>query len=192
MILCIKDFKNVCSNQLIISIDVKNNRIIAAVVHYQIVNVFQPRFTDFVFDVNKLLRAQVVESKVFSVNFVAAVIRCIIYQSHKKVTVILPKDRVQVQLNTKVGVVVVSCQDGANWQFVFHFFKVVLWIQSLVLFEFSLIFETGIFFIEDDVVLNQRQTLELCFVTQKLFSLQHKMRSFLLVFFIIQHLFDPW
>lgn len=120
----IESFKNVFANELIISIEIEYYRVWAAVVMSSNVDVFESRLSLLVLQVGVTIIADIIEIKVFPVDFVTVVGGGVVDYYNEVVAVVLLKDGVQVVLYPKLGVVVVTRDYDAHGQFVGVFSKI--------------------------------------------------------------------
>jgi hypothetical protein len=103
----IKNLEDIFADELIITINDHNNRIIAAEVVGGIVSVFKSCLMNFVLDVRVAFMRNVVEVQVASIDEIGIVSGSIIDDHNKVVSVVLGEDSVEIVLDSLVFVVIV-------------------------------------------------------------------------------------
>ena len=133
LIVGVEDVEHVPADEFVVAVDGHGDGVVAAVVVDGVVDVFECSRPLVAFDVDVLVRGNVVEVEVLAVGEVAAVVGGVVDDYGEVVRVILTENRVQVVLNTHVEIVVVGANDEAHRQLFLVLIEVIEIVESVVL-----------------------------------------------------------
>lgn len=111
LVLRIVDLKDIAAYQLIVSVDIGNNGVDAAILMSGMIDVFKRGLAQLIFNVDVFILINLEVSQIFAVDLVTAIGGGVVDDDHEVVCIVLPKDGVQVELDPKLVVVVVACDD---------------------------------------------------------------------------------
>ena len=111
LIASIEYFKNIFSNEFIISININRNGIFGTILMWSCIYIFESSFSIFIFNICVGRRINVVKLKIFTICFVAVISWGIVDDDSKVVGVILLENWVEIVLYSKFGVIVVTWND---------------------------------------------------------------------------------
>lgn len=117
----VEDLKYVSADQLVVAINIEDDRILAAVVLRSKVEVGEWSSSIIVFDVGVTLLVDGEEAEVVSVYLSTAVVGAVVDDHQLIVGIILREDRVEVGLYPELGVIVVARYDETHMQFFLYF-----------------------------------------------------------------------
>ena len=120
MILSIEDLENIPANELIISVKMNYDRVLAAVKMIGIVVISHCSFPFSIVDVDIFRVGNPVELKVLPIDLVTAIARGVVCDDCEVVAVVLSENRVEIVLDSKSIVVVVARSDNAHRKFLSH------------------------------------------------------------------------